>query len=182
MDKEKIQNVINILTEINSTLEAEQIMNVIIEIVNINGLIVNYKKNEKLIILKLKTIKSILNNLYSLSKKNSESFINIINILKDLDSFKSSLIGSTLLVNETEDYTFVHKKNGKDIVRFTNGDIYEGNIKGDKYDGKGVYNYKNGDRYEGDYKNDKKEGKGIYYFKDGRKEECYCKDDEYVEN
>ena len=52
MDKEKIQNVINILTEINSTLEAEQIMNVIIEIVNINGLIVNYKKNEKLIILK----------------------------------------------------------------------------------------------------------------------------------
>ena len=42
--------------------------------------------------------------------------------------------------------------------------------------------YNNGDRYEGNWKNDKKEGKGIYYFKDGRKEECYCKDDEYVEN
>ena len=41
MDKEKIQNVINILTEINSTSEAEQIMNVIIEVVNINGLIVD---------------------------------------------------------------------------------------------------------------------------------------------
>ena len=119
MDKEKIQNVINILTEINSTSEAEQIMNVIIEVVKINDLIIDYKKNKNMIILKLKLIKSILNTLYSMSNKNSESFLNIINILKELDSFKSSLKGSTLLVKETEDFTFIHKKNGKDIAKKT---------------------------------------------------------------
>jgi len=90
MDKDKIENIIKILTEINSTSNDEQIMNVIIEVVNINGLIVDYKKNHKMIVNKLKLIKSILNNLYSISRKNKESIENIINFLKTKDSFKQS--------------------------------------------------------------------------------------------
>ena len=178
MDLDKIENIIKILTEINSTSNAEQIMNVMIEVININGLIVDYKKNHKMIVNKLKLIKSILNNLYTITKKNTESIENIKTILKSKDFIKQSLAGSTLCVNETEDFILEQKKNGTDIIRFKSGAIYEGGLKDDKYDGKGVYKYKNGDKYEGDYKDGKKEGKGVYYYKRGDRYEGEYKNDE----
>ena len=114
MDNDKIQEIIKILEDINSTINA-QIMNVIIEIVNINNLIVNYIKNEKLINSKLKLIKSILNNLYTISLTNFES------IKKIIESFKATnpIQGSTIAIKETKDFTFVQKINGDNIHNFT---------------------------------------------------------------
>ena len=45
---------------------------------------------------------------------------------------------------------------------------YVGELKNDKREGKGIMYYNDGDIYEGEYKNDKKEGKGIYYFNNGQ--------------
>ena len=47
------------------------------------------------------------------------------------------------------------------------GDRYEGDFRNGKREGKGIYYYNNGDIYEGDFRNDKKEGKGIYYYNNG---------------
>ena len=55
---------------------------------------------------------------------------------------------------------------GKSIIRYDNGDIYEGTLKEMFPDGYGKYIFKNGDKYEGDFKNGKYEGKGIYTTKD----------------
>ena len=56
------------------------------------------------------------------------------------------------------------KREGRGIIKWDNGDIYNGEWKDDKKEGKGIYCYNNGQRYEGDWVNDKKEGKGIYYW------------------
>ena len=173
MDSDKIQEIVKTLEDMNSTLNAEQIMNVIIEIVNINNLLVDFKKNVKLINSKLKLIKNILNNLYTISLTNYESIIKIIDLIK----LKNSIQGSTIAIKQTENFTFVQKRNGNNIVKFQSGDKYEGNLNGNKYEGKGKYIYKSGDIYEGEYKDNKKEGKGVYYFKEGDKYDGEFKDD-----
>jgi hypothetical protein len=55
---------------------------------------------------------------------------------------------------------------GKSVVKYQNGDIYEGTLKEMFPDGYGKYILKNGDKYEGDFKNGKYEGKGTYTTKD----------------
>ena len=83
MDNEKVQNIIKILTEINSTIDPEEILKLIMEIVNINAKLVNYSKNQKLIFSKLKIMKINLDSLYSIVKKNSELIQNIIDTLNN---------------------------------------------------------------------------------------------------
>ena len=59
------------------------------------------------------------------------------------------------------------KKEGRGIFRFTNGDIYEGEFKNDKFEGKGLFRFVNGSTYQGDFKDDKREGRGIFRFANG---------------
>lgn len=49
------------------------------------------------------------------------------------------------------------------IYSYQNGDIYEGEWKGNKRDGVGVYKYKNGNIYMGEWKNNQRHGYGILY-------------------
>ena len=139
MEKENLQNIIQTLKEMNSISEAEQIMNAILELVNICGLLVEYKKTKNEINIKIQLIKSILDNLYKISLKNYESIENIIDTLQSQDKLTPSIQGSTIGIKQTETFTMVQKKNGKNILKFESGDIYEGNLKDNKYDGKGVY-------------------------------------------
>ena len=48
--------------------------------------------------------------------------------------------------------------------KFSNGDIYHGEIKNLKKEGKGTYTFNNGDTYEGDFINGLMEGEGIYTY------------------
>ena len=59
------------------------------------------------------------------------------------------------------------KKEGHGIMRYSNGYIYEGEWKNGKREGKGIYRLINKDRYEGDFKNGKVEGNGISYYNNG---------------
>lgn len=43
-------------------------------------------------------------------------------------------------------------------MKFSNGDVYEGNFNNGERSEVGVYKYKNGDNYKGEWKSDKKEG------------------------
>ena len=173
MEKNIEQYIIKILVDINSIKNAEQIMNVIVEIISLDELLVDFKKNEKLINSKLKLIKNILNDLYTISNQNYESINNVIQVINSANSIK----GSTITLKETDDFTLVQKINGKNIVEFKSGPKYKGNLKGDKYEGKGKYIYESDDIYEGDYEDNKNKGKGVYYFKEGHKNEGEFIDD-----
>ena len=59
------------------------------------------------------------------------------------------------------------KRHGKGILKYDNGDIYDGYWKDNVRDGKGIMKLKNGDIYDGDWEKDKQNGKGIMKFKDG---------------
>ena len=122
MEKENLQNIIQTLKEMNSISEAEQIMNAILELVNICGLLVEYKKTKNEINLKIQLIKSILDNLYKISLKNYESIENIIDTLQSQDKLTPSIQGSTIGIKQTETFTMVQKKNGKNILKFESGD------------------------------------------------------------
>ena len=55
----------------------------------------------------------------------------------------------------------------KQIIKYTNGNRYEGEIKTGLRHGYGVYHYHNGDRYEGWWENNIKKGVGTFFYKDG---------------
>ena len=75
-----------------------------------------------------------------------------------------------ILTNQEINYNFDHKNEsikrvkyigqilngvpeGKGIMYWNNGDVYEGDWKNDKRKGEGITSKKNGDRYEGEWKN-----------------------------
>ena len=59
------------------------------------------------------------------------------------------------------------EKEGKGIIKYKNGDYFEGTFVNDKREGYGKLIYKNGDKYEGLFKNDYKKGYGVLYYKNG---------------
>ena len=62
------------------------------------------------------------------------------------------------------------KKDGKGTYTFNNGDIYEGDFINGVMEGEGIYTYsKTASKYEGFFKNGKRHGKGIYYYGNGNK-------------
>ncbi len=69
------------------------------------------------------------------------------------------------------------KKEGKEVIKYDNGNKYIGFIKNNKREGNGIMNYKNGDIYEDEWKNNLKEGKGIMNYKSGDKYEGIWKND-----
>ena len=62
-------------------------------------------------------------------------------------------------------------KEGKGIMKYNNGDLYEGEWKNDKKEGNGIMKFENGNIYEGEWKNDLIEGKGIMKCKNGEQYE-----------
>ncbi len=62
-----------------------------------------------------------------------------------------------------------NEKHGHGVLKYTIGDVYEGQWKNNKKHGKGVYTYKNGDCYDGDFVKGKKEGQGTYTYASGDK-------------
>ena len=61
------------------------------------------------------------------------------------------------------------KKEGKEVIKYDNGNKYFGFIKKNKREGNGIMKYNNGDIYEGQWKNDLREGKGIMKYSNGDK-------------
>jgi hypothetical protein len=56
------------------------------------------------------------------------------------------------------------KREGQGTVRYAIGDVYEGQYKADDKDGQGTFRYAIGDVYEGQYKAGKREGKGTFRY------------------
>lgn len=54
------------------------------------------------------------------------------------------------------------------ILKYQNGDTYDGTVKDNKYHGKGIYKFSSGSVYEGDFRNGKFHGDASYKFSDGR--------------
>jgi len=68
--------------------------------------------------------------------------------------------------------------NGKGNFKFANGNIYEGDYKNGLFDGKGIFKWNDGDIYEGEYKENKRCGKGIMKYANGETYEGNFKDNE----
>lgn len=58
-------------------------------------------------------------------------------------------------------------RNGKGTLIYKNGGSYQGDWVNDKRHGSGVNKWPNGDKYEGEWKENKKHGDGTYTFRDG---------------
>lgn len=74
------------------------------------------------------------------------------------------------------------KKNGRGVMQFANGNLYDGEWKDDDRHGKGVHYWKDfskyhGDRYDGEWVEGKFNGKGVYYFASGNKYDGELKND-----
>ena len=59
------------------------------------------------------------------------------------------------------------ERNGRGILKYANGDRYEGDFRDDKMSGWGAFTTKAGDRYEGEFDDDKPNGFGTYKEADG---------------
>lgn len=59
------------------------------------------------------------------------------------------------------------KREGKGVIVYEIGRIYEGNWKNDKRDGKGYELFTNGNTFHGQYKNGKANGNGLYTWTNG---------------
>jgi len=57
--------------------------------------------------------------------------------------------------------------NGKGVLTYTNGDVYNGFFENSKREGGGVLTYKSGDIFSGNFKDDKFEGNGLYKHRSG---------------
>ena len=68
------------------------------------------------------------------------------------------------------------------IIKYLNGDKYEGEFKNGNREGYGLYYYSDGNKYEGEFKNGNKEGYGIYYFSNGDRYEGEFKNDSFNGN
>eukprot|EP00592_Proboscia_alata_P023975 CAMPEP_0194446756 /NCGR_PEP_ID=MMETSP0176-20130528/128620_1 /TAXON_ID=216777 /ORGANISM="Proboscia alata, Strain PI-D3" /LENGTH=350 /DNA_ID=CAMNT_0039273515 /DNA_START=44 /DNA_END=1096 /DNA_ORIENTATION=+ len=59
------------------------------------------------------------------------------------------------------------KRHGRGIMKWDNGDVYDGEWKGNKKHGKGILRRGHGVEYDGEWKGNKKHGKGILRWNDG---------------
>ena len=151
---EAVSKLENIVNDINND---ETLSNKIKEIITIiNTFIKDYAKNSK----DLTTYIEKLNNEHKMkmNKLEEDNKNNINEIKEKIFSSKSGNKGNYI------GHLIDGKREGRGIIRWDNGDIYNGDWKNDKKEGKGIYCYNNGQRYEGDWIEDKKEGRGIYYW------------------
>jgi hypothetical protein len=59
-------------------------------------------------------------------------------------------------------------KEGKGILKYTDGTIYNGDFKSDLFNGYGVLKFKDGKHYEGEFVDGKVKGKGKFIWEDGK--------------
>ena len=64
---------------------------------------------------------------------------------------------------------------GDGVFTFADGNVYRGQLKGDKLEGDGVFTAANGDVYRGQWKGDEREGDGVFTFASGRRTFDKCK-------
>lgn len=69
------------------------------------------------------------------------------------------------------------KPEGKGIMKYINGDVYDGDWENGVRQGDGIMKYYTGDVYDGEWVNGEKCGEGIFTWKDGRKYDGHYKDD-----
>ena len=70
----------------------------------------------------------------------------------------------------------------KGIMKYKNGDLYQGYMENNSREGKGIMIYQNGDIYEGYWKNNEKDGKGIMKYKNGEIINEYWKNGEKMKD
>ena len=143
-----------------------KINNILLEILKDLNQLINYYKDN----FSIKIVGNVINKINYIINENK----------KNLQLLRNDISSLYNQINKRFDKLEINNIN-KQELKFNDGK-YIGEVVNGLAEGKGTWYGNNGDRYEGEWRNDKKEGKGIYYCKDGRKEECYCKDDEYVEN
>jgi hypothetical protein len=105
-------------------------------------------------------------------KKYPEKF-RLIKQLKDPDIYFDEIHYECEYIGEKRN----GKKNGKGIVHFADGAVYDGYWKDDMRHGKGIYKAPDGSAYDGEWKNDIKEGKGVYIWKSGSRFEGFFRND-----
>ena len=70
-------------------------------------------------------------------------------------------------------------KHGFGVIKFADGNVYEGNFVGGFYEGLGMLKLANGEMFKGEFKKAKKCGFGVCKFKDGHVYEGMYRDDKY---
>ncbi len=78
--------------------------------------------------------------------------------------------GLGTLTTEKGEYVGMFKDgnlHGKGVIKYTNGDKYDGEFSSNKHSGTGTYWFKDGHKYTGDYLNGQKHGKGIFLSNNG---------------
>ncbi|CRH01310.1 conserved Plasmodium protein, unknown function [Plasmodium relictum] len=77
---------------------------------------------------------------------------------------------STVTLSDGSVYTGTmldNKLHGRGVLKYVNGDVYEGEFSNGKKEGKGKWTDKEGNSYDGYWKEDRKHGEGVYKTFDG---------------
>ena len=73
------------------------------------------------------------------------------------------------------EYNAAGEFEGRGVMRYANGDVYEGEYKAGEKEGRGVYRFADGDVYDGEWKAGKYEGRGVTRYADGTVDSCLYK-------
>lgn len=82
-----------------------------------------------------------------------------INMAIPINDYKNLYISNAYTMDDV--YQFTH------VIKYANGDYYEGDIKKGILEGQGFYKWANGDNYYGDWINNVRTGKGICFWANG---------------
>jgi len=91
----------------------------------------------------------------------------VINCHKGLEGWYHCPDGQKLKPLEDGYIDVNGKGQGKFIIHFAGGNVFEGNYENDARNGYGKYTWSNGDVYEGSYENDARNGYGKYTWSNG---------------
>jgi hypothetical protein len=84
--------------------------------------------------------------------------------LRECDNFAVKKYSDSIYMGEVSKEGF---REGKGIIAYKTGRVYEGHWFRDLREGKGYERYPNGNIFDGDYKKGKPHGKGIYKWVNG---------------
>jgi hypothetical protein len=74
-----------------------------------------------------------------------------------------------LTYNDGSEYVgqVLEGRHGRGVYTFSNGDVYLGFWKEDRFHGDGIYLFAKGDRYQGKFTEGRKHGRGVYQYRSG---------------
>ena len=73
------------------------------------------------------------------------------------------------------EYNAAGEREGRGVMRYADGNFYDGEWKAGLFEGRGVMRFASGNVYDGEYKADKREGRGVYRYADGNVESGFYK-------